>query len=1753
MKNTANKMRRTKFSHRVMAVFLTLTFLPSLLPTNMLFASNNGPNAPEAAGFEPVDATDMVNLSTGDLSYVMPLLDMNGFPVTLSYHAGVPLDMESSWIGLGWNINTGTVNRGISGTPDDWKNGNSLDFIYYSDSQEFYSINVGVGISEAAEVGVGLSWGSNKSLTGSVYASLAFVSASIDTDGNYGVGVGISKQGSNFGGSLSVSGNVSQSGLNVGVGVGAATSTGAFASLGYGFGSNSFSIGAGLSNRQSFDKGQAGSASLSLSNYSAGDYDISSKGFYVPINLGVLNFGFGKRKITYKLDKAYPRNGYGILYARDADVTSTNNDIQNDRFKDLQNRYVYGDAYEEAIPVFQDEFVADYKDNREKVNFSFASYDSYEVNAPGISGIVQPKVFQNAILLGMGYYGSDSDDSNKKMRVYYHHGNGVTNTKTFGTSTSNSSSDIKFYFNGQFTEDVGILSRSLAYLSGANSFDDMLALRQPNNGYENNISQRQKSGNYVEVFTNQQLATGTTTQIMYPETFQQSDYGSLPADGIGAYKITAPDGKTYHYSLPVYHYERIERTVLKDNNENHVNEKRQYTPFATHWLLTAVTGPDFVDFNNNNIPDKDDYGYWVRLDHGQWSDGFVWRSPYQGKNYDTNLVGDIEEKDFGNYQLGRKQLYYLDKIVTKTQTAYFVKDVRYDATGAYGDNNGTLTSSTTRYEYEFNGPSNVQNAVGQGQTYVGDQNFYKRSFQLKLDHILLVNDSDGNVGKTGTATADLDEYNCLPGYSKSASSNPGYDFGSGFWSEYGTSSYSVFREYNVYDVLDFSSFDYNKAIKVIQFDQDYSLAPGTPSSIACTANPTAGRLTLNSVQFQGKNKAAYIPPFEFTYKNEMGYPNVPNSEKTQTSQLTVDYAKDPWGFIDEKYVAALNNSTDYVKYGPDNWSLTQIKTPTGGTITMEYEEDDYYIEAFSRKFWQDNLNFRFRQVDVHCNNLNQPCEYEIFIENTSGLRPDVKVDFNDYFEIGDRAYFDFWLCFMRGGSKKGEIDFSKDLGLEFTVKDITTDRLVLSSIFQNVNSQAFFNTNDWRVVYNEIPYQPTHSVLEFDKNFSQHIANPRNDCPSAPSNQIRYSMVYKLLANKVDRDLTGGGLRVKSITLENEFADKYKTAYHYNKPGTNEDPDHPDYVSSGITSFAPERSLKFVPYQPELPSPGVMYEHVTMEPFGDDNKSMGKTAYEFYVLQPIFDIFDPNIEMFDVDNTSIFKSEVFDHGYGGVWIPNADVRAYAKEVDLTVNTSLIGQFKSVSNYNRFGHLVSKTTNNYLSGEAAKNIDGRGAVRESFQTMKSVFTTNSNDDNPVLKKRLISISSKEEYSSVLKSVETVSGGFTSMEEYFDADPETGAFRTTETTRADGTKVRVTKMPAYTKYPDMGSKVVNQNYHHMLVQEAMNYTLLDNSGTWVPVDANITTWSDRWNYRNYSGNILYWNDDLSPEERIWRKHENYVWDGDLDSNGQFLNYNLTNDDSFNWSIGASQSTTDWKKVSTTALYDRNSHPLEIVDINDNKASTKMGNRDSWVLSTSTAPYTEAYYSGAEYIHYRNVGYFDGEVRSSGQSTEKSHTGDYSVKATAGLQGFRVFTDFAARPGKYKVSVWVNNTNKSNARVNVGNGNENFNGEEIVAGHWTQMNHYFDLNGQQAVYVTSASGTVYFDDFRMHPVWASMNSYVYDENGRLSFVLGPNNMGAHYRYDTMGRLTSVGIEVEAGTTSIANGGYINSQRYKYGYQNQ
>ena len=101
------------------AQFLLLVMLFNILQPVTTFALTSGPSQPEAMTFQPVGMTDMVDLFTGDFKYNIPLLDVDGYPINLNYQSGSGMDDEASWVGLGWNLNVGSINRQTRGIPDD--------------------------------------------------------------------------------------------------------------------------------------------------------------------------------------------------------------------------------------------------------------------------------------------------------------------------------------------------------------------------------------------------------------------------------------------------------------------------------------------------------------------------------------------------------------------------------------------------------------------------------------------------------------------------------------------------------------------------------------------------------------------------------------------------------------------------------------------------------------------------------------------------------------------------------------------------------------------------------------------------------------------------------------------------------------------------------------------------------------------------------------------------------------------------------------------------------------------------------------------------------------------------------------------------------------------------------------------------------------------------------------------------------------------------------------------------------------------------------------------------------------------------------------------------------------------------------------------------------------------------------------------------------------------------------------------------
>lgn len=103
-----------------LALYMFLTSLMIFVPVGSSYALTGGPSQPEVQSFEPIGTSDMVDLFSGDYTYNIPLLDVEGYPINLAYHSGVGMDEEASWVGLGWNVNVGTINRSLRGLPDDF-------------------------------------------------------------------------------------------------------------------------------------------------------------------------------------------------------------------------------------------------------------------------------------------------------------------------------------------------------------------------------------------------------------------------------------------------------------------------------------------------------------------------------------------------------------------------------------------------------------------------------------------------------------------------------------------------------------------------------------------------------------------------------------------------------------------------------------------------------------------------------------------------------------------------------------------------------------------------------------------------------------------------------------------------------------------------------------------------------------------------------------------------------------------------------------------------------------------------------------------------------------------------------------------------------------------------------------------------------------------------------------------------------------------------------------------------------------------------------------------------------------------------------------------------------------------------------------------------------------------------------------------------------------------------------------------------
>ncbi len=1711
-----------------LALFFLTIFLSVFFPPKYVKANSNAPQAPEATAFEPVDAADMVNLLTGNPSYTIPILNVpspeGGYPIALSYHGPIAMDQEASWVGLGWTLSPGQINRNVNGVPDDWRMANYSEYFWDKGGKETYtSISLGVsGFGEGtglSSVGLSLSWGSNTSFGGSV--SLGFLSP-LDNNLGFGFSPSFGTNGASIGLRLDLdpSNNfISQLGLSVGTD---GIEANAALSNGLGFSGNSSksfgislqsakrnSVGINFSSRGLSVRGSTSGMGTGFhiafnKSISSSDYNINRSGIFIPImfplggNL-MANASYSHQKIKWFLDRTYNHKINGPLYYRNANSANFGDgrfcsiDSEEIDCTDNQGQDIYTEYSTANIPGVAGDVIVDYISpsrianilkyaikypninmsvptycgsnkniitdiyyipasffpittdvrnnnmdvyelattseelNNHKANTSlFPAYDNYQISSQGLSGTIQPILAENNTLLG---YSRNIEEGSDEYTISYLRASQKENNAF--------NQRVQFIFKNEISSFLSSKESIIKTDPQASVFDYLTTST-------NYIAPRKKDGRYIKYFTNQEIVDANESNIIKPvlSTNQKEngkrDLNQFPADGIGAYQITTPDGKTYHYSLPVYNFERINREIGKikgkDESESYF-EKLQLEPYATHWLLTAITGSDYIDYNNNNYVDEDDFGYWVEFEYGKWSDGSFWRSPTD-KLYETS-----EEDNTKHFQAGRKQLYYLDKIKTRTHSAIFIKDWRTDGVGAE--------------RFSFDLPAHV---VGKGQNV----EYPKVPIQvpLKLNKIILINNKDADIIKKSQTNND---------FSNSIQSNK-----SNLQSFHFKQPYAQFKwrkdsdffnfdlniEQNILDVNDIAYTNIEeKALKVIDFH--YAPSSQQLGKGLITAGDY-GRLTLLGIDLKGKEGKKVTPGFNFQYY----YPEIAfDPEKV-----------DEWGYHIQK---------------PEIWSLRQIDLPMGGKINLEYESDS------SKSLVNRDEEFTLLSHSIENNKLKAILRIpENYTVNTLGK---VNVDFQ-------KSDLDGCDC------KDEDMGYDRNCDVYYTVTEYS-GKGTITKINSIDNSFEIISDN---------PIVTRESMDENDLT-----------CPSY-NEYINSRKFYSLEDGTIH---PGGGIRVSKVILNDGMGSVYTTEYNYNNPSTN--------TSSGITSFTPYHDrTKKLPYAPELPGPNVYYEFVSVSQKGNAGHSLGKTLYKFQVMKTFDDLNIKFGEDFTITNNE-YQS-----------IDSKNKLINIKQTRITDNLATIGRPLEITIFNETGLIVGKTVNNYSSKEEINqynSMNGQiGPITESYNNIKAVYKKGDRNKDEYN----IVASTREIYPSILKSTSIIKGNYITTTYFDEYDPQTGQLLKTRTYTSDGNEMFTKTTPAYKIYPEMGNKALNENNRHMLTQIAENKAyLLDLNGNKKILSNTIQTWSKEWKYRTFSG---IYNDQLETTEKnkVWRKHRNYIWQGELNEDGSYKTGSGTYQFSyFDWNkekANQPQNKAGWIKNSEITRYDRFSMPLEIRDINNDPLSTKLDINSHHVLATSNTAYTNFFYNGfetskkgyeigAEMIY--NSSNYD-------RNTTNSHTGRYSLKIPHDQVRYLINTTVSnkiehMKPGNYKVSFWT--IGSPNLILQNNYATTILDHEQKNAGEWTLHNYYFNIKSGGLKLGFKGKNGCLIDDFRIHPIESSVTSYVYDElSDELISIIDGNSLATKYIYDSAGRL--IEIHQEVFDQNGLPGGFKQIKRYNY-----
>lgn len=941
------QIRNNKFS-KVIAMSLAVTLFFEVVAPVKAYALTEGPSQPEFNSFTPLETSDMVNLTTGDFNYNIPIMDIGGYPINLAYDSGITMDQEASWVGLGWNLNVGQINRDVRGIPDDF-NGDEIQYENNLKKNKTVGMVFNINPQFAGLEALGLGLNAGLTVEYNNYEGIGFKPSygfSFELANNVQVGMNLTTSATE---GVSASPNLSFSARKGGS---ADRFDNAFSSKN--------SIGLGYNSRQGLT-----SFNLSSSNQVSTKNGAKTRGYHNSMS-GSGDVSFVTNTFTPSKRVGFNNTNYMFSFSAGTDFWSI--DLEGGvsaygSFSEIRDKNVMEKAYgyENTHKATENDILDFNRENDRPVSKNSLvlpvvnyTYDMYSIQGQGAGGSFRPERGQVGYVFDQHVSDSGASESlggEVEGATGFHVGfdykhspssshTGVWNTiatNYFKEQTTNNALDYEttyFKSNGEISND----KESLLFHNKLGGYDP-IALKISGatlgkyaankfkkqsynvngtpfiNDTEINFTDRiKKSGRVLRNQMVQKITKSEAQRYGYSEAFvkQNSFAKSHHTAGI---KVTDGNGSVSFFGETAYNTLKREATfaargtgdcqtgkISYGGNDNSISNSagvdnyfnRVTTPaFAHTYLLTSTLSADYEDLTGNG-PSDDDLGMYTKFKYIQKDSDYNWRVPYSQASYNAGLNSHPGDQK-GSYVYGKKELKYIQTIETKSHVAYFKLSARNDGLGVTGENGGKNTGDVTyRLDkvYLFSKPQYEQFRTRLENTNTSDDPTHDElaKFSMKIAHF----EYDYSLcKKIENSTTNEGKLTLKKVYFTFRDSNMG--------------------KYTPY-VFNYDSFNPDYHIKSYDFWGNYM--------------PVAGDLIKRSggvVQYSTSAKSNNpIPLLNATSSMNCGI-------NSAVSAQEFPFVQQEDKKLQDAYASA--------------WSLTSVELPSGGRIELDYESDDYgYVQ-----------------------------------------------------------------------------------------------------------------------------------------------------------------------------------------------------------------------------------------------------------------------------------------------------------------------------------------------------------------------------------------------------------------------------------------------------------------------------------------------------------------------------------------------------------------------------------------------------------------------------------------------------------------------------------------------------------------------------------------------------------------------------------------------------------------------------------------